>query len=322
MSSRRLLGWLPTLLITVGGVLAIWQRQNIIDWWRLRSYQPPDRIVALAEATTMTDYGRKLFYVNHPELNDKTTFSGHCKITEETIVLGCYIQNKGIFLYDVQDQRLKGVHEVTAAHEMLHAAYERLSSKEKQRLDKLSGDFFATVTDARVKETVDSYRARDPSVVPNELHSIIATEVRDIPSELEIYYQKYFTNRRSIVEFSERYEQAFTDLKNRVADYDAKLASLKTRIDANETTLRQLRDEIETDRARLDAMLASNDVAGYNAAVPGFNQKVRRYNSLLNETRNLISEYNRLVEERNQLAAQQQELIEAIDTRLGTQQQE
>ena len=38
----------------------------------------------------------------------------------KTAVLGCYA-NREISIFNVTDQRLDGIREVTAAHEMLHA---------------------------------------------------------------------------------------------------------------------------------------------------------------------------------------------------------
>ncbi|HXE10230.1 MAG TPA: hypothetical protein VN554_02280, partial [Verrucomicrobiae bacterium] len=112
--------------------MAALERQNIYDWVKLQGYQAPADIAALAQQDTMTAYGRKIFYVNHPQLDDKSNFAGKCPNNggEQTIVLGCYRPGEsGIFLLNVSDPRLNGVEQVTAAHEMLHGAYERLSDK-------------------------------------------------------------------------------------------------------------------------------------------------------------------------------------------------
>src|SRR5688572_22638764 len=128
MNTRRRLwrGILPLFVIIGLGIFGWTQRFDIYDWARLRNYDPPAKIVKLADDTNMTDTGRRLFYVNYPEVNDRNTFSEHCDFGEESIVLGCYVSGQGIFLFSVDDPRLKGIVQVTAAHEMLHAAYERL----------------------------------------------------------------------------------------------------------------------------------------------------------------------------------------------------
>lgn len=311
---RILLVLLPVVVLLVGWT----QRYNVTDWWRLRDYTPPPAIVKLADETTMTDYGRRLFYVNHPALNDKSSFNQNCTISEQSIVLGCYVTGAGIYLYDVSDPRLVGVQQVTAAHEMLHVAYDRLGSGERSRIDSLTQQVLAGITDERLKSTVEAYRTRDAGIVPNELHSIFGTELETLPQELEDYYKQYFSDRQAVVKFSKQYEAAFQERKDKVAAYDAELASVKQDIEAKEAALDALVGRITTDRAELEALLAAKEYEAYNAKVPGFNQRVRSYNSQVNQVRALIETYNRLVAERNAIALEENELIKAIDSRPET----
>ena len=174
-----------TAMIAALPFVGIWQRQAIFDWWRLRDYTPSNRIVELAANTTMTEDGKHLFYVYHATLQTADEFNQSCDFSEQSIILGCYVSGRGIYIYDVKDERLNGIHEVTAAHEMLHAAYERLSSKERQKIDALTQKAYEQSANERIRGTVDAYKKRDPSIVPNELHSILGTEVRDLPAELE-----------------------------------------------------------------------------------------------------------------------------------------
>ena len=305
-----------SLFVFAASVYGIFNRQQILDWLALRNYTPNQRVVTLADHTTMKEDTRRVFYVYHPELNSKQDFRGKCPSTEESIVLGCYVNTEGIFLLDVTDERLSGIIEVTAAHEVLHAHYDRLSSSERKRIDKLTAESFAQVTNERIKKTVEQYRAKDPSIVPNELHSILATEVRNLSPELEEYYKKYFSNRAKIVEFSEKYEQTFVSLSNQVEQYDEELKSLKQQIDSNQAEIEGLNKEIDSRRSQLDGMINSGNVNEYNEAVPGFNSFVNEYNSLIAETRRLIDRYNSTVEERNAIATTEQELIEAINSNI------
>lgn len=297
-------------------------RQAISDWWALRDYTPPERIVQLADQTTMVDSTRKLFYVNHPSLDDKASFNGHCRTTEQSIVLGCYVAHQGIFLLDVKDPRLNGVIEVTSAHEVLHAAYERLSTNERTRIDRLTEEYFATQTDERIKNTVENYRKSDPSVVPNELHSILGTEVENLPTELESYYARYFSNRKQVVAFSKQYEQAFTDLRNQVSKYDEQLTAMKAQIDASEAEITTKGEALNAERSRMNNLLQAGRTQEYNAAVPGFNQQVNAYNTLVQKARNLVADYNATVEKRNALATEEQELVHAIDSNFTTESKE
>jgi hypothetical protein len=318
---RKLLAVVAAVLIVSIPVTAWTQRQNIYDAWRLHTFNAPADIAQLATQDTMNAYGQKLFYVMHPQLDDKQTFNTHCRDDEQTIVLGCHISRDGIYLLRVDDQRLTGVEQVTAAHEMLHEAYERLGITEKQHINELLQQTFAASTDERLKQTIEEYRSKDPSVVPNELHSILGTEMRNLPAELENYYKRYFDNRLQIVTYSEQYEEVFTDRHNAVTQYDAQLASLKTQIDALKTQLSGQQSDLSNRRSQMDRWRSSGQVEQYNAAVPGFNQEVQSYNGNIDSLRSYIDQYNTIVEKRNAIASEEQSLVQSIDSREIPQQQ-
>lgn len=311
---KKFLGLILTIAL-LSTIFILWfQRQNIYDWLRLQSYTPPQGVVALADSTTMTDKSRRLFYVNRPVIATATEFNEVCS-KETSIVLGCYISNQGIYIYNVTDPRLEGVKEVTAAHEMLHAAYERLSTKERERIDALTAQTYSELPAGRVRENVELYRQQDASVVPNELHSILPTEVRNLPPELEQYYQKYFRNRNVIVEFAERYEAEFDSRRAQVANYDQQLESLKQQIQDSKDSLAADYNQLQASKNQLDSLRASGQIDEYNAGVPDFNAQVVSYNASVRGADALINEYNSIVEKRNNLSVDIQNLAEAIDSR-------
>lgn len=309
---------LAVILLAIVAPLAVWtQRWNIYDALRLRNYQASAEVAQVATDTAMNDDTRQLFYVYYPEFQDKQAFNNSCKSSEKTIVLGCYVSGNGIYLYNVTDARLNGIKQVTAAHETLHAAYERLSSREKAHVNNLLEDAFEKIDNQRIKDTIEDYR-KNGADITNELHSILGTEVRNLPPELEQYYTRYFTNRLKIVEYSEKYEQAFNERKQKVAEADKKLASLKQAIEAGESQLNILSDGLKSERQRLDGLLANKDYDSYNAAVPGFNSRVSAYNRQVGQVGSLIDQYNALVAERNAIATEESELVKAIDSRPDT----
>lgn len=308
-SLKLLLGFTPLLLILFAFVF----RQDIYDQWRLSAYDPSQRIVAIVDKTTMTEQAKKYFYVAHPQIDKQEAFNTHCNIQEFSIVLGCY-NGQNIYLYDINDKRLHGIVEVTAAHEMLHAAYDRLSASERQKVDDMTMAAYKKLNNKRIKKSVAEYEAADPSVVPNELHSILGTEVRDLPRDLEEYYSQYFTNRRKVVELSEKYEKEFSGREERVHKLDGELKTLGVIIDANRARLDGMHAALEAERVRMDNLRAAGNTASYNAAIPGFNNQVNEYNALAASTTAQIDEYNAKVKERNDLAGEVQGLVEAIDS--------
>jgi hypothetical protein len=302
-----------TAVVIVGSTWAVLNPQTVIDWWRLRDYEPPVAVARLATDASFNDEGKKLFYVHYPEVLNKQNFQGKCSLTEETIVLGCYISNDKIYVFDVEDDRLEGVEQVTAAHEMLHAAYDRLSDSEKENVDKLLLDYYEELNDPRLNKTIQSYRERDPSVVPNELHSILATEYSDLPEELEDYYSQYFLDRSAVVAYSNSYEAEFTKLEDQIEAYEIQLRQLEGSINNLENQLVQLGSALEFEKNQLAGL--TSDPQSYNIAVEQFNIKVRDYNEQLRILRIDIENYNEIVRKRNEIAVQEQELIDSIDTR-------
>lgn len=316
---RRAWPYLLLALLVAVNIVAWTERQALADWWRLRNYDPPKAVKALVADATMAPYAEKLFYINHPSLEDKAAFNAHCADkTEQTAVLGCYHGNRrGIYIYQVTDIRLAGVQQVTAAHEMLHQAYDRLNATERARVNKLLTSYETSgMLPADIKTKLESYKKQSNVELVNEMHSIFGTEVRDLPAELEAYYKRYFTDRHKVVSFSEAYRGEFTRRQTLVQQYDAELASLKQQISTNRTTLEDKITFLRAKEKEINADAEARDQAAYEADVREYNSTVTAYNGLLNVTRGLIDRHNKIVSERNAIAVQEQELQQALDSRL------
>ncbi len=311
---RRLFGWLLTIALLS---VVFWQRLNIIDWWLLRGYEPPVEVVALATDTTMTSQARKLFYINRPEVQEKAAFYQSCEDGETSVVLGCYKPPRGIFLLQVSDERLAGVEEVTAAHEMLHAAYDRLSDKERQRIGTLVRLTYKGLEGTPIGEKIALYEEAGADTT-NELHSILGTEVANLPAELETHYAQYFSKRAAVVAFSDQYQAVFTARKQRVADLDKQLEDIEKQVADNNASLLSQEAAIKAESARLDVLLRNDQIGEYNQGVAAYNQSLVPYRSLLNQTRSLIAQYKTILDERNAVALEAQALGRALDSSIQT----
>lgn len=320
---RRHVSWFLFLIFTWGLMaLIVFKQQSLIDWWRLRSYQAPSKIAQLATDTTMTDSTRRVFYVNDPKLSDKTNFAKQCPGNggEETIVLGCYRTGQhGIFLLDVADERLSGVEQVTAAHEVLHAIYDRLGGDERRQLNKHLQDFYENdLKDERVKTTIDGYKKTEPNELPNEMHSIFATELADLPAPLEEHYKKYFSNRKQIVNLASKYQAEFTSRKQAREQYDEQLRVLKQQITSTEADLEARQTLINNRQAELLALRNSGNLAAYNAGVPAYNALIDAYNRDVQVVRQLIEQFNQIVVKRNEIALEESQLANELDAKTPT----
>lgn len=296
-------------------LVALFNKQAIFDWWQLRSYTPSTEIAQLASSTTMNDSARRLFYVYHPSVEPKEDFNKHCRDGEFTIVLGCYIEGKGIYLFEVSDERLQGVKEVTAAHELLHAAYDRLSSGERDEVDAWTEAAFTKLDNQRIKDTIAQYRESDAASVPHELHSILGTEVGDLPKELEEYYAQYFTDRAKIVAYSESYENAFSSRQAEAKNYETQLDNLRKEVETANAELESDSRALEDEYAFLESQRDGADPDSFNEAVDAYNAAVRAYNQKVARTSSQIDEYNALYEQYQAVVLEQQDLYKAIDSR-------
>lgn len=314
MSRRSVVDAVMFVVVVVIGWWAVANQQDIRDWWILRTYSPPSEIVALAETTAMTKQAKRVFYANRPELNDRTNFNTNCPFPDRSLVLGCFADNH-IYIFKVSDAKLDGVEEVTAAHELLHAAYARMSSSERNRVDQLTTDAYTALNDERLNDTIKGYQQDDPDSVPNELHSILGTEFRELPAELETHYANYFSDRSKVVTIAESYEKVFVQLQSKIAQLAQQIAALKSQIAQTEVKLTSDKLKLDAEAKRLQDLRNASQFEAYNTGVPGYNAQVNAYNSLVEEYKSLVSRHNKLVEEHNELALEQNHLVQSLNSK-------
>lgn len=292
------------MIVAVLLVLSPWDRargQWLQDQWTVLTEPSPEEIVAIADTTGMSDEGRLIFLASTPEIEDASAFNDDCAV-ESRGTLGCF-DGTDIYIYAVTDPRLQGTIEVTAAHEMLHAAYQRLSREERERVDALVEEAVAAIPeDDRVFDDLALYPR---SQWPDEWHSRLGTEFADLPPALEAHYARYFDDRSLVLALH--------------VQSTARLDELETQLDELSTRAEALNDEIGTRSEAYEAALAA-----YNADVEAFNAKadsggftsqaqfdqarsalVARQTALEDER----SAINALVDEYNDLVAQ----LEALD---------
>lgn len=314
MTRRAVIDWGVLIIVSVISWFIFVNQQDIRDWWVLRSYQPSADIAALADAAALSELGERRFFASEPQLNDAANFNANCPFPDRSLVLGCYAEGN-IYIFKVDNATLEGVEEVTAAHEMLHAAYARLSNQERQRIDELTNQAYLATDSQRLRETVEGYRRDDPGSLTNELHSILGTEIRELPTELEDYYRRYFDDRSRVVDIAESYEKVFIELQDQIAKLESDIAELKSQIEASESQLSTQRNALDAEAKRLQDLREAGKFEEYNAGVPGYNAMVAEYNAGVEDYRALVERHNQLVKTHNELALEQNELVHSLDSK-------
>lgn len=312
---KRLNRHLRTAIIIVVAIIGIRFAQDLEDWSKLLSYQPPAEIARLATTTTMTDTARRLFYVNRPTIETKKSALNLCKSSEHTVILGCYVPSQGIFLQAVTDPRLQGVMEVTAAHEMLHVAYQRMSIFQQKQIDQQLQAQLSKLQNPRILKLVETYNRQDSRSVDNELHSILGTEVQDLNPELENHYRQYFTDRSSIVALSERYEGVFTTLKQKAKTLIRELETQKVGLERLAAQVKQEGGSIDSERSNLESTIAANPQADYQFRISSFEDRVKSYNQLVVQLRAESDAYNRSISESNSLTVEHNSLVDSLENK-------
>lgn len=240
---------ITSVLVLILAASVFLYRQQIVDQLSLQTYEPSAAVSAITERVSLTDKGKYYFYISQPQVQDRTTFNQSCTTMkhETTVVLGCYATQR-IYLFDVTDAKLDGIKEVTAAHEMLHAVYDRLPATERVRVDKLIETEAAKITDPDFVKLMKAYEQTEPGAQSNELHSIVGTQVGSLSPELEAYYGQYFQDRAKIVGLYSGYEAVFASVQDEQEQLVQEMDSLVSQID-------QATDEYNDGVSILDAAI-------------------------------------------------------------------
>lgn len=296
-------------------LLALTRTQQIRDWYMLQGYTPPPEVSSLARVDTMTAYARMLFYVNKPNLENKYQFASNCPSgTAQTYVIGCYHSgDNGIYLLNVKNSSLNGIVDVTAAYEMLHAGYARLSGTESSKIDAEMWQFYTrNVKSKIISAQMAAYAKTEPGARYDELYSVLATEVKVLPSSLNAQYRRYFLNRDKIVAMYDNYQAAFTSRQQKIESYDRQMTSLKQQIKAEEAKISSLFATSSIEQKQLNSYQANGNYSSYNNSLGQFNALVSQYNSLVSEVRGRINSYNLLAKRRNSLVLEEQDMVSSI----------
>lgn len=304
-SVRKIVSAVFSLVLLAGVALALIYHQRLIDQVKVWQFTPRSEISQLAARAGFSDDGKFYFYATHPQLESAADFNDDCRRQEaNSPLLGCYIQGADrIHIYNIDNAELDGIKEVTAAHEMLHAVYARLSKSERMELGaKLEAAYQRLKTD-ELTERMEYYERSQPGSRQNELHSILATEFADIGTELEAYYARYFSDRQAVVKLHQTYSSKFAALEKAqselAADLKERLASINQRVSNYQSSISSLNkriadfnrraqngdftsyEDFQAERSRLSSEVASldaeqksleQDIATYNADVAKLNE--------------------------------------------------
>jgi hypothetical protein len=318
-------GYVASLVVTLISVaitfVLIGNRQLILDHVSVWQYKPTDEIAAFVDRTTMSDDGEFLFYASRPSLEGTQAFNDKCARHEKsTAILGCYDSSQ-IYIYDVPNPKLDGIREVTAAHEMLHAAYMRMGDAERKAVNALvEAEYTKLSTDANFSERMAFYARTEPGERDNELHSIIGTEVTSVSPELEKHYAKYFDNRSAVVSLHTQYASIFAELQARSEELSAQLTTLAASIEKSTAAynrgVKQLNDDIANFNQRANGGEFSSQAA-FNSERSALTARAAALEDVRAGINAERATYETLREELLTIASESEALNQSIDSSLA-----
>ncbi|MCL1839579.1 hypothetical protein FWF89_01065 [Candidatus Saccharibacteria bacterium] len=285
----------------------------IVDRFLGFGFEPTTEMSNLKTDLDLTARARIIFFATQPAIKDRRAFNQACSSSvSEVSILGCY-DGRFIFLYDINNPELAGIKQSTLAHELLHAAWDRLSTSDRSRLE--------PDLDAIYEANFDSLQSRlklyPESSFYDELHSIAGTEFASLSDNLKKHYAEYFNDQNVVVSFFDKYNIKFKELK-------AEAEALYEQIDINQELIKAKvanYDDAVNDLAAAIIDFNRRAESGYFTSTAAFNAeratliaRQQELERLYNEIAALADDTNGLIEQYNNNIARTQLLLDSVNS--------
>jgi Skp family chaperone for outer membrane proteins len=313
---KKLFPRLAIYLAIIAATLAIYffvDFTEISDRIKSIGYTPSPEITALESDLALTGKAKIILAASHPTIEDRDQFNTNCASHNiEISILGCYTGEK-IYLYNITNPELAGIKQTTLAHELLHAIYSRLPTQERDRLTPFLTEIYHQHLDtleSRLNNYAESNRI-------DELHSIIGTELADLPPTLESHYAKYFTSRTNLLTYFNAYDTKFQSIQAEADTLLPQIESLKSAIESKTTDyydgVDELNREIADFKRRADSDYFTSEAA-FRAERATLQQESDRLTTLYESINALVIECNTLVDKYNANVTIAQSLTTSINS--------
>lgn len=290
------------------------------DYIKSMAYQPTPEMESVIKNLDLTDRGERILKATNPNLDSREIFNEKCDSHKtEIYVLGCYLTGDDmIHLYNVDTKELNGVRESTAAHELLHAVYNRLPFWEKSSLnDEMKKVYDSLDEKDEIKSSLELYNADD---FYDELHSRLGTEKKDLPSGLEKHYAAIFNDQDKVVAYYDNYSGTFKKLEQELRNIEEKLEKLKTTIDEEESRLKTVATDLNSRIDDYNKRVSAGNYTSVSSAQAEGNKlqaEVDKLNSDYDNLNKTITEYNNLINEYNNSVIRTNQIFDSINSNSG-----
>lgn len=277
------------LFLIIGSFLFLGSQQYVVDYGTVIYHEQvqSEAVVELAQKTDLSTKGKAIFYSTYPEIVDANRLNEVCpNEVQDTIEYGCYKPGENrMYILKISDNEYREIQYNIVAHEMLHAAYDKLSSSIVNEVNASLSKLYETSNNQDVveaKKMIDEYDLSSQADILNEMHSFAGASIQDFSElqNLELHYKQYFNNRQTAV----RSEKSFNK------KIDSKTAQLKNRLN----NLESKRKEIDNYKYRwLDTIKRYMQQNSYYGDYYTYNKNVDAYNNNLVNYNRMVDEYER-----------------------------
>ena len=266
-----------------------------------------------SERATLTTTARALLEMKTTTVEEKAGFATSCPETDEqtVFVFGCF-DGDHLHILRIDAPDLDGLMAVSLAHEMLHAAYRSLTEVERMRVDAMTARAFAAITDQHFRALIASYDELEPGQRANELHSLLATEIKVLPADLEEWYANWFSDRQQVVSAYEAFDSTVRPLADRARSLEARYAQIESELNGMEGRYSAAMTRADALTSQIDDLRAQGRIAESNALVSAQNGAVNEVNSIVRRHNALVSEINSIANEHNSVADRYREIFDAL----------
>ena len=292
-------------------------RQYVIDTLTIWSYEPTAAVQAVNSRAALTDKGAFYFYATQPVLAEQDEFNTGCPRQEVgNPILGCYTGDGRIYIYNITNEQLDGMEEVTAVHEMLHAVWARMSDTEREGMTSRLMSAYGEITNSDLADRMAYYERTEPGQIANELHSILGTEFTSLSPELEAHYAQYF-DRATVLSLFASYNSVYEALYERADTLYAQMEALGTAIEQRLGSYTQQSAQLSADIATFNARATSGGFSSMSqfyaerAVLVGRTDQLEAERVAINAD---IASYNDMQGEYEQIAGQIELLNDSIDS--------
>lgn len=307
---------LSGLFIVVASILFL-NRQAALDQLTVWAYEPSSAIATIEQNVNFTDKGKFIFYATKPSLETQDAFNKKCPRQEAgSPILGCYTNADQIYIYDLTNEQLDGMEEVTAAHEMLHAVWFRTSKAEQDTLKTELEKAYQKLNDEELTTRMEYYQRTEPGEYINELHSILGTEVASLGEPLESYYAQFF-DRTTVLKLHDQYNGVYKALYARADELYAQMevlsSSIQTRMSEYETAVSRYSADVDSFNGRADGG-GFTTMSQFNAERAALIARASTLDTARQSINTDIETYNTYYAEYEDIAKQIEVLNESIDS--------